>query len=347
MGTASGSRRDSRPATRPASARSALSEAAGEQPVVTAGGNRGRSRAARAVAVLMLVGAAAACAGPDLASNPATSPPASSSGGGHGDTDQHSGAPQAAALPSGHVHAVAVNPADRRVYLATHDGLFRYDRTGPARVGPIVDLMGFTIAGPDHFYASGHPGPGVDLPQPVGLIESIDAGRSWTPLSRQGESDFHALAASQTGVVGFDGTLRSTQDGTNWRDLPVPAAPHALAASPDGQVLLGTSETGLIRSTDAGHTWAFVDRAPLLMLIDWSDAATVVGITPDGTVATSDDAGLTWTNRGNAGGTPQALGAHPTGRTDPGGIDVLVVTDTTLLRSSDGGVTFAAVTHGT
>ncbi len=55
--------------------------------------------------------------------------------------------------------------------------------------------------GPDHFYASGHPGPGVELPAPVGLIESRDGGATWDPLSRQGESDFHALTASDAGVV--------------------------------------------------------------------------------------------------------------------------------------------------
>jgi len=34
------------------------------------------------------------------------------------------------------------------------------------------------VAEPDHFYASGHPGEGADLPDPVGLIEATDAGRT-------------------------------------------------------------------------------------------------------------------------------------------------------------------------
>ncbi len=95
----------------------------------------------------------------------------------------------------------STSPADGLVYLATHDGLFHYDDSGPVRVGPVIDLMGFTVVGPDHFYASGHPGPGVELPAPVGLIESRDGGATWDPLSRQGESDFHALTASDAGVV--------------------------------------------------------------------------------------------------------------------------------------------------
>jgi hypothetical protein len=53
------------------------------------------------------------------------------SGGHHPSRQAH-----AARLPSAHVHGVAVNPADDKLYLATHDGLFRYDATGPTRVGP-------------------------------------------------------------------------------------------------------------------------------------------------------------------------------------------------------------------
>jgi hypothetical protein len=67
--------------------------------------------------------------------------------------------------------------------LATHDGLFVAAADGWAALGPVIDLMGFSVAGPDHFYASGHPGQVSDLPNPVGLIESKDGGQTWAPLS--------------------------------------------------------------------------------------------------------------------------------------------------------------------
>lgn len=58
-----------------------------------------------------------------------------------------------------HVHGLGVNPADGALYAATHTGLFRLDDDG--RVERIADrhqdTMGFTIAGPDRFLASGHP----------------------------------------------------------------------------------------------------------------------------------------------------------------------------------------------
>lgn len=250
--------------------------------------------------------------------------------------------PGAAALPSSHVHGVGIDPGDGLLYLATHDGLFRYEPTGPVRVGPVNDLMGFTIAGPAHYYASGHPGAGSDLPDPVGLIESRDAGRTWTQLSRQGRSDFHALAASPRAVVGYDGTLRTSSDGATWTNLSPPVQPFSLTSSPDGAVLLATSEDGPVRSGDAGQTWSTIPAAPLLLLVAWASGTqdTAVGITPEGQVVTSTDAGVTWSGRGRVEGAPQALSASSAGTGD---VHVQVVNDTSVVTSTDGGRTFAAL----
>ncbi|MGY1828512.1 F510_1955 family glycosylhydrolase [Blastococcus sp. SYSU DS0541] len=244
-------------------------------------------------------------------------------------------------LPTAHVHAVAVDPGDGALLLATHEGLITVDADGgPAAVGPVIDLMGFTVVGPDHYLASGHPGLRTDLPNPVGLIESTDGGTTWTPLSRAGESDFHALTALPGGgALGYDGTLRRTTDGTTWEPLGIPAEPHTLAAAPDGQVL-ATTGAGLLRSTDAGATWAPVDDVPLLQVVTWSgDGTAAVGITPDGAVWTSTDGAVSWVQQGQLDGTPQAVAAT----TDDGDLRVLVVTDHGLLESTDGGATFTAV----
>ena len=103
----------------------------------------------------------------------------------------------AGSLPGKHVHGISRDPGSGKVILATHEGLFVSQADGSWRqVGPVVDLMSFAITGPGSFYASGHPADGVDMPAPVGLIKSTDAGRTWTVMSRGGESDFHAMAAS-------------------------------------------------------------------------------------------------------------------------------------------------------
>lgn len=257
-------------------------------------------------------------------------------------TAEHSSG-AARGLPSSHVHGVDVNPADGAVYLATHDGLFRYGPVGPEQIGPRIDLMGFTVAGPDRFYASGHPGEGSDLPNPVGLIESTDAGRTWRSLSRQEQSDFHALAASSTGIVGFDGALRISADGRAWQTVTPPAAPYALAAAPSGAAVVATTGEGPIRSMDGGRTWTALQGAPLLGLVDWAGGPTVAGVTVDGTVFVSTDAGLTWQRRGDVKARPQAIGAATS---SAGALRVLVVTADAVLQSNDAGATFAQLPEG-
>lgn len=286
--------------------------------------DRVRRRTTVTAAALGVALAVAACSPTGTADGTAGAPAADGSGG---------TASADATLPGGHVHGVAIDPRDERVHLATHEGLYRYDDAGPTRVGPVIDLMGFTVAGPGHFYASGHPGPGTDLPDPVGLIESTDGGETWSPLSRQGESDFHALTASATGVLGFDGTtLLGTGDGVAWSALDAPVAPYAMDVSPDGSTIVVTHQDGPQRSTDAGATWDRLADAPLLLVVDWADNATVVGVTPDGGVHVSDDAGATWRQDARVDGAPHAVTTH---RRSDGSLRVVVVTGDTVLDSTD------------
>jgi photosystem II stability/assembly factor-like uncharacterized protein len=232
---------------------------------------------------------------------------------------------------------VAIDPQGDRVLLATHDGLFEVGDDGDTtHIGPVIDLMGFAVRGPGHFVASGHPGPDVDLPQPVGLIESTDGGRTWQPLSRQGQSDFHALTVSEVGVLGYDGALVRSADGQNWEELTIPAQPASLAASPDGLSVLATTQQGLLRSRDGGATWVPVDGAPLLQVVDWADAITVAGVDPSGQVWTSADGAATWREGPRLGAAPQAIAVHLAERSSR----ILVVTTEALLESVDGGRTF-------
>ena len=241
-------------------------------------------------------------------------------------------------LPETHIHGVAVDPEDGTRLLATHDGLFRLGPDGTStRVGPVIDLMGFAVAGPGHFLASGHPGAEVDLPQPVGLIESTDGGRTWEALSRQGTSDFHALTTSEAGVLAYDGALVRSADGRDWENLDIPAPPATLAASPDGSQVLGTTQQGLLRSTDGGTSWSSVEGAPLLQVVDWADRGSdVVGVDPAGQVWRSTDGGATWEQGMALDSAPQAVNVTSS---DEGG-QILVVTSAALLESRDGGRTF-------
>lgn len=242
-------------------------------------------------------------------------------------------------LPSEHVHGVSRDPGSGKVNLATHEGLFVMQTDASwKQIGPVVDMMGFAIIGPGTFYASGHPADGVDLPSPVGLMKSTDAGSTWTVLSRGGESDFHALTASSRGVMGFDGALRVTSDGKTWAQGGLTADPRSLAAAPDGSRVVATTAQGVLTSTDGGGTWAPLASAPPLVLTAWADSKTVVGVTTDGGLAVSSDAGGSWQAGSAKVSSAQAISAS---RDKAGVLEVLVVTDTGVMQSRDNGVTFS------
>ena len=247
----------------------------------------------------------------------------------------------AVGVPLSHVHGVGIDPAGGTLVLATHEGLFEVGPDGAAaRVGPVIDLMGFVVAGPGHFLASGHPGPGTDLPEPVGLLESTDGGKTWEPVSRQGVSDFHALTTGEAGIVGYDGMLWRSDDGREWEQETIPAAPATLAASPTGTAVVATTAEGLLQSDVPGGGWSPVREAPLLQVVDWTpDGAALIGITPSGELWTSEDRGATWQQGTDLGSAPLAMDVLGTGTT----ARIAVVTVNALLESRDNGQSFDVV----
>lgn len=241
--------------------------------------------------------------------------------------------------PTSHIHGMSVDPATDQVLLATHDGLFNVSTSPITKIGPTIDLMGFTTTANGDFYASGHPGQGSDLPDPVGLIHSTDNGQTWQPLSRQGESDFHALAATHSAIVGYDGHLRTSEDGTSWDLIPEPVPAFNLAATPRDSIVLATTEKGLQRSTDDGQSWARVPEAPLLMFTALSEGQ-AAGITPEGHIYTSSNAGLTWVQQGTVPERAAAIAAHAL---DDSTLRIWVATEDSVRVSNDNGKTFTDI----
>lgn len=235
-----------------------------------------------------------------------------------------------------HIHAIVRDPVDSAVVLlAAHEGLFRLRDQEPVAVGPEIDLMGFTVTPDGRYLASGHPGPGVDLPEPLGLIESSDRGESWKVISRGGESDFHALASSSDGVLGFDGELRLSEDGRAWETLPIPSMPASVAIAEGTGTMLAATEAGVLRSAD-GASWDPLDTPQLVRLLAWVDDKTIVGASVEGHLLISRDRGDAWTISERSVGEVSALGAS---LTDEGAVEVLVVVGASVLRTIDGGET--------
>lgn len=261
------------------------------------------------------------------APNPVPASPLSSSAG--------------AALPSAHVHGLAVNSETGQLLLATHDGLFDVTKEPDAKIGATNDLMGFTTdQDRGVFYASGHPGEGSDMPNPLGLIRSTDGGKTWEQLSRQGVSDFHTLALTKSGIVAFDGTLRASRDGKSWQTVTAGFVPAVLAGNPASDTVLATTQEGIQRSTDGGTTWSLATTAPVIQFAAFAGPAEAVGVEPDGSVHVSLDAGMTWVPKGSISGEVHAIVAAP--GTD-GAPRVWAATADGVMVSTDGGTTFRAM----
>lgn len=237
-----------------------------------------------------------------------------------------------------HIHGLGIDPADGTLYAGTHHGLFAIPAGGePTRVGDLdQDFMGFTVVGPNHFVASGHPRHGQDGPSAVGLIESTDAGLTWQTLSLAGEADFHALEAVDGTIFGLNamsGALMVSDDGRSWQTRSTMRIADFAVDPADTDVMVATSEEGPALSRDGGRTFTLLDGAPLLVFVDWAADGTLAGATPGGAVHVSSDAGETWRARGLLGGAPLALHVEDSGW-------IYAATADNIWTSSDGGRTF-------
>jgi hypothetical protein len=225
------------------------------------------------------------------------------------------------------------------VYAGTHRGVFRLSEGQlPVLVSDRVqDFMGFTVVGPNHFLAGGHPGHGSS--GSVGLIESTDAGETWTSRSLEGRADFHSLQARHGSVYGYDfptGELMVTADLEVW-DTRSQVRLGDFAVSPaDPAVVVGVTDRGVVRSKDGGRSFT-APAGPVLLLVSWAEDGALVGATPCGVVHASGDGGLTWDTRGTLNGLAEAVEAIS-------GREIYAAADSAVLVSEDGGRTFAALT---
>lgn len=267
---------------------------------------------------------------------------------GDDDSTPAGGSAEGAAAEQGpaleHIHGLGMNPADGRLFIATHNGLFAAarDQTRPEQVGETEqDIMGFSVVGADRFIGSGHPGPGQDLPGNLGLIESRDAGKTWKTVSLLGEADFHVLEHSGDRIYGFDGTqgrlMVSGDGGRSWQQRKPPAGVFGLAIDPKrSSRVVASTENGLFISNNEGRDWRAL-RDDLGGLLAWPARDRLYLVDGQGQVLLSSDAGANWQTQGSIGGQPAAFIAHE---------DELyaALADGTVKRSTDGGANWTVRT---
>lgn len=238
-----------------------------------------------------------------------------------------------------HVHGIGVNPADGAVFVAAHSGLYRI-REGRARIvaNRYQDTMAFTVAGPDHFLASGHPDLREDLPPLLGLLESRNAGKTWVKRSLLGKADFHALRVAHGRIWGYDSTssqLMVTKDGRRWDKRSAQVMRDFVVSPKSGDVVFASSGETLSRSQDGGRSWRRADSPEKPWLLAWPRADELWLVTIAGLVYRSDDSGRTWDKRSELKMEPQAFAAA--------GDDLYASSHREVFVSKDQGASWSAV----
>ena len=210
-----------------------------------------------------------------------------------------------------HVHGLGVNPADQKLYAATHSGVFAIEN-GSARLiaNRRQDTMGFTVVGPDQFLGSGHPA-SLDEPDPLGLIKSDDAARTWSTVAFAGEEDFHAIDSVGSRIYAYSAgraaLLLSRDGGSTWDTVARNGLLDIAVDRSDPNHVLAAEFNGNLISYRVGSTPVVIEDAPALNTIDWQSQKDVAGTGRGGKVWVSSDAGKTWKSRGDLPGTAEAL----------------------------------------
>jgi photosystem II stability/assembly factor-like uncharacterized protein len=218
-----------------------------------------------------------------------------------------SGAALSTLLRETHVHGMAFDPDNsERLLIATHHGLHVLDtdtKTTTLVGSSRDDFMGFTAhptaAAP--LYASGHPAGGGNL----GVITSPDGGLTWTPLSDGvgGPVDFHVMEVSRADAQvlfgAYAGMLQTSRDGGRTWTVVGPAPEQLIdlaTSSRDTDTLFAATETGLLRSTDQGATWAQAHSAaaPVSLVDVGTDGRMLAFVLGVGLVQ-ADETALDWT----------------------------------------------------
>lgn len=178
-----------------------------------------------------------------------------------------------------HIHGLSFSSDGSQLFVPAHDGLLVYENgrwLSPDL--PVHDYMGYSGTD-DGFYSSGHPGPGSNLVNPLGLVKSTDGGVTFETLAFEGESDFHLMAAGYEShavyvvnpapnsrlSVGLHYTLDEGQTWQQRRAQGISSSPIQLAAHPTEPGMVAVAaEGGLFLSNDYGDTFTRVgDAAPV------------------------------------------------------------------------------------
>lgn len=181
---------------------------------------------------------------------------------------------QAKTLKIEQIRGIGYPGNDNALYVATLNGLKLYkDTKWFETTTNRHDYLGFQAieAG---FLASGHPQKGKNLKDPLGLVQSVDKGRTLTKLAFYGQKAFYFMSESFSGsdiYVVTDqpnndlglGVNYSKDNGASWnksafKDFNADSLGMIAVHPTNGDIMAMSTRTGVFYSKDNGNTMMLI-----------------------------------------------------------------------------------------
>jgi hypothetical protein len=209
-----------------------------------------------------------------------------------------------------HIHHVKA--VENKVLVLTHEGLYELvGKNDMKLVGKEkTDVMGFTTLGKE-WLASGHPAEGSTMPNPIGLIKSIDGGLNWKAISLVGKVDFHFLEGAGTDLYGADSQSRelmySANSGTTWRSLGANAFADIAVSPKKSATAIALKDSELLLTDNAFKTSSKIKSSLQFTQIEWNKSG--LWALSGSSLYKSTNSGKTWTKQSTFKGAPGILSA--------------------------------------
>jgi photosystem II stability/assembly factor-like uncharacterized protein len=254
-----------------------------------------------------------------------------------------SGGQESAGLPeTPDYHSLLVNPSSsQKLMLGTHVGLYvssdggrhwRFEALSGDDAMNLVRPAGATV------WLAGH----------QVFKKSVDGGATWSDVRPAGlpSLDIHGFAVDPRharilyAAVAGEGLYRSRDGGQSFSLVSgqVGGNVMALAALPDGRILAGDMQQGLLESSNGGVSWKQRLRAQVMGLaVSPTDPKRLLAT--GGGIALSNDGGRSWRSVLDL---PDGAGPVAWSQSNPQ-LAYAVGFNRTFYRSGDGGKTWSAV----
>jgi len=268
------------------------------------------------------------------------------SGGGEGDTGSPSSRFDALhKFGTADYHSLAFDPSETKTVLFGHHGGLQRSADGGESWETVVDQPNWDAMNtvfdpytPDTIYVAGH-----DV-----FFRSSDSAATWEPLRPNLPSlDLHTFGASSAtpgrlyAIPAGHGLYVSEDGADTWQLVSedVPPGSNSIVELPDGTLLIGATDQGILRSEDGGVTWTSsrtgIDVGAIYTVKAEPEGRRLYAGTDHG-LYISTDSGRTWTATALDDTWLVVVGVNPA---DP--MNVLAINrDGELYSSFDGGETW-------